>query len=609
VIERVWEWRFAAPPEALWPVLADTARFNEAIGLPRYAVSETPLADGSVRRTGSARRFGLDLSWEEGVPEWVAPRRFAHQRRFHSGPLRRVATEITIDPTGVPTSVDGVAAGSLVRYRLSVEPRFRAVAMLLRLGFIERFGRRLDRLFRAAAEHAMAGGEPGFRAPPPPLPEAVRQRVRARTQALAEQGYGAATRLAAHLIEATDIDLERMRPRALARQWGAGPRGIIETCLAAAREGLLILRWDLICPRCRGAKFVATSLDQLPQGAHCSSCNIAFDRDFSRNVEVTFAPADDIRPIAAGTYCLASPIAMEHIKIQQRLDAGGAALVEVELADGDYRARTVEAGGAKDFDVRDGALPEIVLGDGDPALGPERRRGQLYATNGTARERTLVVEDRGWASDALTAHEVTTMQAFRDLFADSVLRPGDEVQIRRVTLMFTDIKGSSDLYNRVGDAQAYGWVREHFAVLAGAVRRHDGAVVKTIGDAVMAAFSNPQDALAAAVAIRDEIALFNRTLSAPDGVGEVAIIVKLGLHCGPCIAVTLNDRLDYFGRTVNLAARLQSESRGGDIVLSEAMAEETGMQERLDRLKPSTETALVKGFAEPVGLRRVPPPA
>jgi class 3 adenylate cyclase len=606
VIERVWEWRFAAQPERLWPVLADTARFNEAIGLPRYAVTETPLPDGSVQRTGSARRFGLTLRWEEGVPEWVAPRRFEHKRRFHSGPLRWVATKIAIDPVGDPAG--GTAASSQVRYRLSIEPRFRAVALLLRLGFIERFGRRLDRLFREAAELAMAGGEHGFPAPPAPLSAAVRQRVATRAQTLAEQGYRAAPLLATYLIEAADRDLERMRPRALARQWGAPPRDIIEICLAAAREGLLVLRWDLICPRCRGAKAVVTSLDQLPQGAHCPSCNIPFDRDFSRNVEVTFGPADDIRPMASGTYCLVSPIASEHIKIQHRLVAGGAALIEADLADGDYRVRTVEPGGACDIVVADGALPQIVLGDGDPVLTSERRRGRFFVRNAATAERTLVVEDRSWASDALTAHEVTTMQAFRDLFADAVLRPGDEVEIRRVALLFTDIKGSSDLYNRVGDAQAYGWVREHFAVLAGAVRRHNGAVVKTIGDAVMAAFSNPLGALAAAVSIRDDIARFNRTLAVPGGVGEVAVIVKLGLHCGPCIAVTLNDRLDYFGRTVNLAARLQNESRGGDIVLSEAMASEPGMKAELDRLKPSAERAMVKGFAEPVALWRIGPP-
>jgi len=146
-------------------------------------------------------------------------------------------------------------------------------------------------------------------------------------------------------------------------------------------------------------------------------------------------------------------------------------------------------------------------------------------------------------------------------------------------------------------------VREHYAVLTRAVREHDGALVKTIGDAVMAAFADPANALDAALAIRADIARF-------DGSGtetEAAIIVKLGLHAGPCIAVTLNDRLDYFGRTVNLAARLQNESRGGDIVLSEDMAGEPGVAERLTTLDAIPESALVKGFAQPIALRRIPP--
>jgi class 3 adenylate cyclase len=126
---------------------------------------------------------------------------------------------------------------------------------------------------------------------------------------------------------------------------------------------------------------------------------------------------------------------------------------------------------------------------------------------------------------------------------------------------------------------------------------------------VMAAFNNPLDALAAALAIREDIEGFNRGLAMPGEFGEVALIVKVGLHCGPCIAVTLNDRLDYFGGTVNLAARLQSESQGGDIVLSEAMMAEPGMAGELDRLKAREETVMVKGFFEPVRLRRIAPPA
>ncbi|MBV8779395.1 MAG: adenylate/guanylate cyclase domain-containing protein, partial [Alphaproteobacteria bacterium] len=296
--------------------------------------------------------------------------------------------------------------------------------------------------------------------------------------------------------------------------------------------------------------------------------------------------------------------ASDHIKIQHRLEPGESAVLPAHLADGQYRVRSVEPGESTDFFVEGGAVPQLTLTDGAPQLGEPEDRVFVHNT-GTTR-RTLVVEDRRWAQDALTAHEATTMQAFRDLFADQVLRPGDQVAIGKIALLFTDIKGSTDLYNRVGDARAYALVREHYAVLTRAVRAHDGAVVKTIGDAVMAVFADPAAALDAALAIRDEIAGFNARLAPESGGATMSILVKVGLHSGACIAVTLNDRLDYFGSAVNLAARLEGESRGGDIVLSETMAAEPGISERLDGLGAVRETARVKGFAEPVGLRRIP---
>ena len=142
--------------------------------------------------------------------------------------------------------------------------------------------------------------------------------------------------------------------------------------------------------------------------------------------------------------------------------------------------------------------------------------------------------------------------------------------------------------------------------MAAAIRAHDGAIVKTIGDAVMAAFTDPANALDAALAIRDDIAAFNRHLAEETGAEGVVLLVKIGLHSGACIAVTLNDRLDYFGSAVNLAARRLSESAGGDIVLSETMVAEPGIAERLAVLDARIETARVKGFAEPVALRRIP---
>ncbi|PJE19792.1 MAG: hypothetical protein CK431_30475, partial [Mycobacterium sp.] len=105
-----------------------------------------------------------------------------------------------------------------------------------------------------------------------------------------------------------------------------------------------------------------------------------------------------------------------------------------------------------------------------------------------------------------------------------------------------------ELYERVGDATAYNLVREHFTLLAEVVRDHDGAVVKTIGDAVMASFDDPAQAVRAALAMQ------HRIVAAASGAEP--LVLKIGVHAGPSVVVTLNDRLDYFGSTVNMTARL-----------------------------------------------------
>jgi len=156
-------------------------------------------------------------------------------------------------------------------------------------------------------------------------------------------------------------------------------------------------------------------------------------------------------------------------------------------------------------------------------------------------------------------------QTFRRLFRAERVDEREGLGIRQVTFVFTDLKGSTAMYERLGDLNAYALVRQHFALLEAAVQEHSGAIVKTIGDAVMAVFSRPTDAVSAAVRILEEIERYNRKH------GEPSIILKIGAHCGPSIAVTLNDNLDYFGQTVNVAARVQSLADAGEICISESL--------------------------------------
>jgi class 3 adenylate cyclase len=593
-VQRSWSWKLDSPPEALWPLLADTARFNEAAGFPRYTLAETPQPDGSVRRVARARLKGLPIAWEERPFEWVAGRWFRQSRRPLGGPIALFTATLTLAPDG---------AGSLVTYGIAMEPRNALGRLLLRLGIIDVAGRKVERLIRAAGEFAAGQRGQPFEFEPPRLPAGARQRADAAVLALEAAGHGMARRLAEHLLAAPETDLVRIRPRTLATAWDAPSRAVVELCLDAVKAGLLAMRWDLLCPRCRGAKLTAGSLDQIPRGAHCPSCNIEYGRDFAKNLEVTFRPAATIRGVAPGGFCLASPLATSHVLVQQILAPGEARTIEADLPPGAYRVRTLEPGGEVAVEHAGGPFPGIVVDGAAVTAGPAgpgpTGPGRLALRNDGAAERTVVIERRQWEKDALTAHEATTLQSFRDLFAAESLRPGDDVEIEQVTLMFTDLKGSTALYGRIGDARAYGIVREHYALLGAAIRASDGAIVKTIGDAVMAAFAEPAAAVRAALAVQRGIAAFNA------GSEAGPVIVKLGLHCGPCIAVTLNDRLDYFGSTVNLAARLQGQSHGGDVVMSEPLAADPTVAPLLAGLPLVAETAEMKGFPEAVRFRRL----
>jgi class 3 adenylate cyclase len=590
---RTWVWWFDQPPERLWPLLADTPRFNEAMGLPKYQVEEIPRPDGTMLRIGRGTLGRYRLEWEELPFQWAAPHGFAQSRLFRSGPFSSLGPTLELTPE---------RGGSRVSYTMEVTPANVTGWLLLRLGFLDRVGTRTGKLIADAAAHVSDTTIPFFSYQPPPRDAAVTARAADMVLALEESGngHGLAQRLADHLLTAQEVDLIQIRPLALARAWSEPPRPVIELCLGAVRTGLLTLRWNLLCPRCRGAKATAATLDRLPNGAHCPSCNIDYGRDFTRNVELTFQPAPAIRPLTEGEYCLAGPMTTPHVEVQQTLEAAEVRRLSVDLPAGAWRLRTLEPGGSVDFDwdAAAGAGFPLVITDGNSVtLGPPGYPGSLCLENRAAHPLTLVVERRDWVADALTAHQVTALQAFRDMFSDEVLRPGDEVAIGTVTLMFTDLKGSTALYDRVGDARAFHMVREHFAMLAKTIREHDGAIVKTIGDAVMAAFTDPAQAVRAALEIQT---------GARDG-----LTIKLGLHSGACVAVTLNGRLDYFGSTVNLAARLEGLSQGGDIVLSDRLACDPAVSAVISSLNSAVELAVesaeLKGFGAPVSFRRLVP--
>jgi class 3 adenylate cyclase len=583
-MRRVWTWHFDLPPDRLWPVLADTSRFNEAMGLPPYVLEETPQPNGTVLRRGSGKAAGFTLAWEEKPYEWILNRHFRQARVFTRGPFRRFGPVFDVEPEGT---------GSRVSYALEWEP----LTLIGRL-----FGKRLAEQAGGAVEKRIlqaVGFLKGERAamfdlPPPELPIGASERAAALADAIDRSPYGngLGRRLSDYVLGGMASDLMHLKPKRLARELGVAQRAAIEACLAAVRTGLLSMKWDLLCDNCRAAKFSAVALSELPRGAHCASCNIDYGRDFERNVELAFSPAPTIRPLMAGGYCLSGPMSTPHVPVQLLLAPGERRSVDLALPPGRYRLRTLHPGTSTDVEHAGGAFPGVrVTASGVEAM-PAGQPGTIAFASDAEFEVAALVEDRTWTREALTAPEVVSLQAFRDLFAEATLRPGDEAAVGQVALLFTDLRGSTALYERVGDAAAFNLVREHFARLAAIVRDHNGAVVKTIGDAVMASFGDPADAVKAALAMQA-------------AVDDRALVLKVGVHAGASVMVSLNDRLDYFGSTVNMAARLQGQSEGGDVVLSRAVADDPAVKPLLAGVLAREESVTLKGFSAPVGFVRV----
>jgi class 3 adenylate cyclase len=202
----------------------------------------------------------------------------------------------------------------------------------------------------------------------------------------------------------------------------------------------------------------------------------------------------------------------------------------------------------------------------------------------------------------LTAKRMLSNQTFRDVFKADNLNADQRLKITSLTFLFTDLKGSTALYERVGDLTAFDLVRAHFSALLEIIAAEKGAVVKTIGDAVMATFIRPEHALVAGLKMRAAMDRLNVERGSND------LVVKIGIHEGPCLAVMLNERQDYFGQTVNIAARVQSLSTSQEIHITAPVNDAPEVATILEKeaIKPIQKQAALRGIADKMVVYEIP---
>ncbi|MBI3764830.1 MAG: hypothetical protein HY260_23565 [Chloroflexi bacterium] len=202
----------------------------------------------------------------------------------------------------------------------------------------------------------------------------------------------------------------------------------------------------------------------------------------------------------------------------------------------------------------------------------------------------------------LNALALFNLPLFRELFTDQILPEGASLRVRQVTILATDLRGSTGLYARTGDAAAYQIVHDHFRVIFSAAEAHEGLAVKTLGDGAMVSSPTTLDGLRAATDIQRAMSVFWR---ARDGIGEGCLALRVGLHTGPCILVTTNGRLDFFGATVNIAFRVARLANGGDILVTDTALDAAARHELRTLGQTEIFHTIVKGFDEDCIIHRL----
>src|SRR5450432_423550 len=467
--------------------------------------------------------------------------------------------------------------------------------------------------------------------------------IQAQLSVLKQTADPAVTDAIARLIETgADHELNRINLLDFSKRTGLDEERVISGFLHASRLGLFDLTWNVLCPGCGGVLDAHSTLKSLrPEDYHCGRCACGYEASVDEAVEVAFTVSPRTRRIAAhdpnslpvweyfkqvfwssgvdfNKESFAS-LSEEVVLDTLELPAGEKATMSLQLPSEFIIVFEPVTHAAQFIDVqgeptRDRQQLSLIYSKAKTPTGatitmrPGPLRLQLDNQAGVrVLPSVFIAADAlhhliGKRKPFLTAKRMLTNQTFRDVFKADNLNIDQRLKITSLTFLFTDLKGSTALYERVGDLVAFDLVRAHFHALLEIIASEKGAVVKTIGDAVMATFVKPEHALAAGLRMRAAMEALNAERGTKD------LVVKIGIHEGPCLAVMLNERQDYFGQTVNIAARAQGLATSQAIHITEPVIDAPAVAAILDKgaITRSQKQAALRGIADKIVVYEIP---
>jgi class 3 adenylate cyclase len=343
-----------------------------------------------------------------------------------------------------------------------------------------------------------------------------------------------------------ELELYRIRVKELSTKWGIDNRTLLKDFLIATKANIFNISWDIICPSCLGPRSELSLLVDLLNVDHCETCRLKFETDGENSIEVTFKINPQIRKVRKIQFCAAEPARKKHIKLQWTLDKN-LSDYKIELDSGNYRLRV----------IGDDVLYSLsVQEDGDKLLKLSRGESQVVVSNRFKlsipeefNNGVLIIEEEQVDPFALRPRDVFAISDFKKLFNNERLGQGIQLYLGEQTILFTDIVSSTKYYEKFGDKHAFEEIKKHFEEVYEIFEQNNGVIVKTIGDAVMASFPSPDDALKAC---EQANRVFDRNHS------KYNFLLRMSSHVGKVIGVNSDTGIDYFGNTVNVAAKLQN---------------------------------------------------
>jgi class 3 adenylate cyclase len=439
--------------------------------------------------------------------------------------------------------------------------------------------------------------------------------------------------------DAPDHALNKMNALDLAAKEGIDEERVIAALLNAVGLGMFEMTWSVMCPSCAGVLSSNKSLKALDRAQYnCAFCAAGYETTLDNLVEVTFTVSPRVRKIAAHSpdelsaaeyyrqiwwsSAIDLPADPEKVLGEVTLEMvdlppGERAILSLHLPKGSvivfdpvtHTAQFLDVSGEEASERQN--LSVIFNNVQVPVDSVAFRPGPLrLALENRTESRVLPAV---WVANQalddllkrrkpiLTAKRLLTNQTFRDIYRTETLAIGQRLKILSLTFLFSDLKDSTALYERVGDLVAFDLVSEHFRLLQEIIASERGAVVKTVGDAVMATFETPDRAIAAAIRMREAMSDLGAERQ------HQSLRLKMGIHEGSCLAVTLNGQQDYFGQTVNIASRVQGLADSRSIVVTESVVENARARALLETngLKPALSRVALSGIADKVSVYEI----